>query len=125
MKFSKAFKLNKTQPELDFVDIDLKTDIPLFIDPYAISKRNDLWSVECHNIIVEYFQLVIDAIKNDEEKVAIKMLSRLNETNETHLGFSTGKSQGKGVSGTQSALLYKKLKESSAVKTGFITELSD
>lgn len=125
MRFSKAFKLNKTQSELDFVDIDLKTDIPLFIDPYAISKRNDLWSVECHNIIVDFFQRAVNAIRDGKDKTAINMLSKLNETNETHFGLSSGKSQGKGVSGTQAFLLYKKLKDSSAVRTGFITELSD
>ena len=125
MNFSKAFKIDKTQAELDFVNIPLHTDMPLFIDPYAISKRNDPWSVDCHNAIVDFFQKAVDAIRSKNDPVAKKMLSMLNETNETHLGFSQGKSQGKGVSGKQALLLYKKLKESTAVKTGFITELAD
>ena len=41
MRFSEHFQLGMTQYELDFVDIPLETDIPLFIDPYAISIRND------------------------------------------------------------------------------------
>jgi hypothetical protein len=125
MKFTKAFKINKTQAELDFVDILLHTDMPLFIDPYAISKRNDIWSVDCHNTIVDFFQRAVDAIRSNKGPEAIKMFSKLSETNDTRLGFSTGKPQGRGVSGKQALLLHNKLKESSAVRTGFITELAD
>ena len=32
IRFSQAFNLNKTQMELDFVDIPLDTDIKLFVD---------------------------------------------------------------------------------------------
>ena len=38
MKISQIYKLNKTQYELDFVDIDPEIDTPLFLDPYYISK---------------------------------------------------------------------------------------
>jgi len=39
--FSELFGLNKTQLQLDFVDVELDTDIPLFIDPFALSQRLD------------------------------------------------------------------------------------
>jgi len=64
MRFSSFFNLGKRQNELDFVDIPLDTDIQLFIDPYALSTRNDRFAIECNNIIVNFFQRVIDDIKN-------------------------------------------------------------
>ena len=34
MRISEIFNLNKSQAELDFVDIDIEKDLPLFIDPF-------------------------------------------------------------------------------------------
>ena len=45
IKFSEYFKLEKNQLELDFVDVFIDGDIPLFVDPYFISRRNDEWSI--------------------------------------------------------------------------------
>jgi len=39
--FSTEFNLEKTQPELDFVDISLSTDNRLFVDPFALSQKAD------------------------------------------------------------------------------------
>ena len=40
LKISEVLNLNKSQFELDFIDIDIENDIPLFIDPVYISKAN-------------------------------------------------------------------------------------
>lgn len=86
LTFSRHFKINKSQYELDFVDIPLNSgDIPLFIDPYAISLRQDRWSEGCHNLIVGFFQEVLDAIRKQADQKAKAMLAGLREPNETHL----------------------------------------
>ena len=41
MRFSGHFGLNRQQPELDFVDIDPDRDMRLFIEPDALSHRDD------------------------------------------------------------------------------------
>ncbi len=125
--FSEYFRLNKSQYELDFVDVPINNgDVPLFIDPYAISKRSDYWSVDCHNAIVEFFQGVIDQIREGNEKQAKYMLSGLREPNQTRFGLSKGEDpRGRGVGGEQAEDLYKALADSTAVKTGFIKDLEE
>jgi len=38
-RFSQVFKLKKSQAELDFVDVPVNADIPLFVDPFALSQK--------------------------------------------------------------------------------------
>ena len=125
MKFSKYFNLNKDQTELDFVDISLEKDIPLFIDPYVLSKRSDVFSIECHSHIVDFFESVMRAITNNEHTKAKFLLNNLHEPNETRLGLSSKKPKGRGMAGEQSGDLYKRLSESRAAKTGFLKDLED
>lgn len=125
MKFSEFYNLDKDQTELDFVDISLEKDTPLFIDPYALSKRNDIWSNECHALVVDLFQNVVGAIKGSDNGRAKALLAYLHEPNETRLGLSSKKPKGKGMGGKQSIDLYKRLSESQAAKTGFLKDLED
>ena len=125
MRFSDHFGLNREQPELDFVDIDPAADIPLWIDPYALSRRDDAVSVEWTGSIISFFQAAVDGIRGGHDRVAQELLNNLSEPNETCLGFSKGRPSGRGVSGKQSLDLYKALAESRAVRTGLLTELAD
>jgi hypothetical protein len=125
--FSEYFNLEKSQHELDFVDIPVNNgDIPLFIDPYAISKRNDYWSIDCHNAVVDFFQGVISEIKQGNEAQAKSMLSGLREPNQTRFGQSKGGvPRGRGIGGEQAGELYNALADSTAIKTGFIKDLEE
>lgn len=51
MKISEIFKLGVNQMQLDFVNVDIDKDYPLYIDPYLISTRSDPWSVEVDRTI--------------------------------------------------------------------------
>ena len=125
VRFSEAFNLNKTQMELDFVDIPLDTDIKLFVDPYAISIREEDWFVECSELIVSYFNKLIASIRNKDKFTSLKLLNNLSEPNETHFGHSIDYSQGNGVGPIQGNDLYKALNSSKAVETGDLNDLAD
>lgn len=125
VRFSEAFKLNKSQAELDFVDIPLHTDIKLFVDPYAISIRKEGWFQECNDLVVSYFQAILDSIRNDSKMRAKYLLSNLSEPNETHLGHCLGASSGCGVGNIQGGDIYKALSKSKAVISGDLSDLSD
>lgn len=123
--FSEYYFLNKSQPELDFVDINLEKDQPLFIDPYAIAMRNDEWSRRCNYHIVSFFQTVINKIRSGDHEYVKKILDQLHEPNETCLGLSTNNPKGRGVSGKQAMALYEKLVASQAAKSGVLSELAE
>ena len=125
IRFSDYFNLGKSQAELDFVDIPLDTDIKLYVDPYALSIENDLWFIECNNLVVDYFQLVINSIMSKELQTAKRLLSNLHEPNDTHLGESKGKPSGRGVGSVQAGAIYNQLKDSKAAISGKLQDLSD
>jgi hypothetical protein len=124
-RFSQAFGIKKSQAELDFVDVPLHTDIWLFIDPFAISQRVDPWSRKCHGTLVTFFQKVVDHIRAGRLQEARVLLSHLQEPNETRFGLSRTRPAGAGIGPHQAQQLFEALKESSAVKTGFLSSLEE
>ena len=124
MRISDHFNLGKQQAELDFVNIDTETDTKLFLDPYFLAHRKDPWSQNASNAIRNYFQILIDMLKQ-KDSGAKKLLSHLSEPNETCLGLSRGKPQGRGVGKFDKEKLYESLSKSKAVETGVITDIED
>ena len=125
MKVSEAFRIGKTQAELDFVDVDLARDAPLFIDPFAISQRLDSLSQECHLTLQAFFQRIVDSIRAGELEDARALLLQLREPNETRLGYSTMRPQGAGIGTMQAGQLFDALRSSTAVQTGFLKSLEE
>lgn len=125
MRVSEYYQLEFTQPSLDFVDVKLDTDVPLFIDPTALYLLDTEWGQECRGLINGYFTLVLEHIQNGEHNKARSLLAQLSEPNETHLGLSTGRSQGHGMGKDLAKKMWYALKESQAVATGLIEDLED
>ena len=125
MEFSRAFGLTKTQAELDFVDVDLERDAPLFVDRFAISQRLDSLSQECHLTLHAFFQQIVDAIRAGDDREAQSLLLQLREPNETRLGYSTRRPQGAGIGTMQARQLLAALRGSTAVQTGFLSSLEE
>ncbi|MCA3444933.1 MAG: hypothetical protein INF52_16500 [Rhodobacter sp.] len=125
MRFSEIFGIGLDQPQLDFVDIEPDRDLPLFIDPFAISIRGDAWSEACHEHITHFFQTALDHIRGGRDQRARLMLNGLNEPNETCLGLSQGTPSGRGVGGRQAIDLYESLAASQAAQTGLLEELAE
>jgi hypothetical protein len=125
LRFSNVFDIKKRQSELDFVDVLVDTDIPLFLDPFSLKIGEDGWSKECNNLVVGFFQELIDAMRSGNEARAHELLTNLHEPNETRLGLSKGSPAGRGVGRKQAMSLYSAFEKSKAVKTGLLSDLSD
>ena len=125
MKISQIHKPNKTQHELDFVDIDPLKDKAVFLDPFFISTRPQPWCVDSSRTIKSFFQYAIDLIKSDEVDKARALFVHLNEPNETCLGMSRSKPQGRGAGDDDSRRIFESILESRAVQTGLVEDLED
>lgn len=79
MKISQIYKLNKTQYELDFVDIDPEIDTPLFLDPYYISKCDFDFAITADSSIRSYFEFLLALLRNNDVKEAEELFSYLGE----------------------------------------------
>jgi len=124
-RLSDYYRLGKEQPELDFVDVPVQTDLSLFIDPYALRLERDPWFIEATNLVVGFFETVLRSLRSHDERRALELLSHLAEPNETHLGLSQGEPRGRGLGAVQSRQIYERLRESRAVRTGFLRDLED
>ena len=125
MRISELFDLKKTQHELDFVDIDIDSDIPLFLDPYFISKGDFPLALEAHLLLKSFFECLLNALRENRYAEAEELFSHLGETNEVCLGYSQSKPRGRGMGPTDATKIFKSLKSSHALKTGVMEDIED
>jgi len=125
MRFSEYFKLGKSQAYLDFVDIPINTDIEVFIDPTALRTLRSAWGSECASLVQYYFEAVLKHMKAGNDNDAQNLVSALNERNEFHLGFSSGKSRGHGFGSKSAESVWGALSKSRASKSGLLKDLED
>jgi len=125
VKISEQFSLNKSQPELDFVNIEPSEDTPLFLDPFFIGLRKDNWSVEATRTIRSFFQRMIRSIRQNQIANAKLLFSHLHEPNSTCLGLSRGRPRGRGIGRVNTDDIFASIIHSRAIQTGLIKDLED
>jgi hypothetical protein len=125
LRVSDYYQLGVSQPALDFVDVDIEGDDPLFVDPRALRLSEGPWASDCISLIQVFFDSVVLAIREGERNRAISLLASLREPNETHLGMSKGKARGMALGPGTAELIWAALSQSEAIKTGLIADLEE
>ncbi|MDQ1118904.1 MULTISPECIES: hypothetical protein [Pseudoxanthomonas] len=125
MRVSQQYRLKRKQAELDFVDVPLDTDIPVFVEPTAIRAMDTPWSSHCVALLQNFFGNVLDAVKSGNRTRAVSLLSSLNERNDFHLGYSSGKSRGHAFGKGSAKSVWESLLTSKAAKSGVLSDLED
>lgn len=125
MKLSKLYNLNKSQYELDFVDIDPDTDTPLFLDPYYISKCEFPFAINAYESIRSYFEFLLALLKGNKIQQAKELFSYLGESNDICMGMSGGKPQGRGMGPKDTDTIFKGLLQSRALHSGLMEDIED
>ena len=114
-----------TQHELDFVDIDLDNDTPLFIDPHILGTRRNSWSVDASRTVRNFFRHFLTLVRAGKRDEALELFLGLREPNETRLGLSKGRSQGHGVGRTDAEKIFNSMLESKAIASGLVEDIED
>jgi hypothetical protein len=126
MHVSEHFELNRHQAELDFVDVDVYGDVPLYVDPRALRLVNTTWGKEAVALVQDFFTAVLEAIRHADTAEGVRLLQGLHEPNETHLGLSKGRAKGSGLGRGLARAVYDSLSASDAVKSeGMLEDLED
>jgi hypothetical protein len=125
MRVSEHFSLNRSQPTLDFVDVDIHEDIKVFVDPKALRLLPSEWGTECVSLVQDFFRTVMRHIHNDRDAAAQELLASLHEPNEVHLGLSRERSQGRALGDGSAVNVWNSLRQSEAARTGLLEDLED
>lgn len=124
--FSKFFGIELPQYQIPFVDFDLEADVPLYVDPYAITKDPSDLGAECHNTILSYFETLLAAIRVNNQ-IAIRNLirGRLSEPTEIYLGVGKRARGGRGIGLIQEQQLIEAMTASKAIQVGYIQAIQE
>lgn len=125
MKISELFQLEKTQCELDFVDIDPSVDTPLFLDPYFISKCDFPFAEKAHYSLQTYFEHLLGLLRSEHIHEASELFSYLGESNDVCMGMSSDKPRGHGMGPDDTVAIFKSLRKSKAMQTGIMGDIED
>lgn len=124
-KISDIYNLNKNQFELDFVNIDIERDFPVYLNPFVFSSREDIFSIEATRTIKSFFQYNLELIQIGQTEDARKNFSNLNEPNETCLGMSLGNPVGRGIGEENATDVFESILNSDAMRSGLVDDLED
>jgi len=125
MRVTELYGLDNSQAAVDFVNVDSATDNPVFIDPRAIRLQHGILETECVGFLVSFFGEVLDAIHEGRINRVRELMGFLGEPNETHLGYSRGRSRGRGLTGVRSGEIADAISGSRAAATGLLEDLED
>jgi hypothetical protein len=125
MLVSNQYRLSRTQATLDFVDVDVFNDLPVFVDPRALRLLKSEWGANCTALVKHFFRAVLEYIRNGDTESALTMLSQLREPRETRLGLSRKGNRGRAVGSTLATEVSQALSKSKAIETGLLQDLED
>jgi len=126
MRISSLFNLQVSQHELDFVDVDLDEDCPLYIDPFLIANSNSQWTIQVDKIIKSFFnEFKVAMFERDYDK-AMELFLYMSEPKENCLGVSKkGTTNGRGVGRLNTQKILDKIIESNAIEDKLVNNIED
>jgi hypothetical protein len=130
MNITLFYNLGLTQPEIEFIDVNLQTDNLLFIDPRLIeSVKSNGYISEMRDIIEIFWGELIKSVRTNDKSKTTSLLSGLSEPNETRLGYAHTNlkrdPQGNSVGPKLKPKIVSAIITNKAVRTGILSHFGD
>lgn len=106
--------------DLEFVDINLDTDIALYLDPTLINSLSSGWCQEASKVINSYFDNVFECCQNKNYSRLRTLVEFGKEPNETKLGQSIFRSCGKGSKPESLYKIFKSVSDNYLIENGLV-----
>lgn len=88
-----------------FVDVNLRRDNELFIDPALVETNTDEWSKDANRYLQSFMDKLNEAFRSDDQGLKQYLFSQAREQNAIKLGYGRKPNNGRG--NTDSGLAYK------------------
>jgi hypothetical protein len=125
MRVSEFFKLERTQAFLDFVDVPIGKDLPVFLDPGRLRAMTSTWGSQCVSLLQTFFEAFLRELRAGNKAAGVRLLAALTERNEFHLGLSTKLSAGNAFGPGYALEVWEAMVNSNAAITGLLQDLED
>ena len=124
-RVSQFFNLDRDQSTLDFVDVPIGSDVPVFLDPSRLRSMESTWASECVALLQNYFGCVLRHLAAGDRVAGVSLLEALHERNEFHLGMSSGVSDGRAFGRGYAERVWAEMERSEARRSGLLEDLED
>lgn len=124
-RVSVHFGLGRDQATLDFVDVPIGSDVPVFLDPSRLRAMESTWATECVSLMQNYFECILRHLADGDRAVGVALIEALHERNEFHLGMSSGVSDGRAFGRGYAERVWGALERSAARQSGLLQDLED
>lgn len=126
MRISEKLQLNKTQQELDFLDVDLNSDNALYIDPFLISLLPSPFANKANSTIKNFFACFKSAFINKDMDKVHYLFDFVSEPKENCLGLSkNGTKNGRGFGEFNKLEMIESIAESNAIENNLVSNIED
>ena len=97
MRVSEHYGFNRQQGELDFIDVDIEGELPLFVDPRALRRLPTPWGQHCVSLVQDFFSTVLGHIRVGRRTMPSHFLRDSQNPTRRILGFRVGLRSGRDV----------------------------
>lgn len=122
--FIDYFEVDPNQ-SIDFLNLKLERDTKIFLDPYSIAMTNNIHCINAHKCIKAFMEVLLSALKNDDQKLATELCSYFHEPKGTGIGWTKKSYKGRGAGEIKASKLLEALTSSEAVMSGAIEDLEE